>query len=189
MSTTRSIPRFARCAPFLLLGAALLGPSSLARADEPSPRDAIPFEPTALAADVAGLETGDLDESAYDIPGQLIVDARDDLDAGAITALARDFGLHFTPTALEAETRGELAQVSPSRLRELMERLSRDSRVELVEPLARVRAFYTPNDPLLKSSGTWSASARSARGISPPGAASPWPWSTPASPARPTGPS
>lgn len=153
MSNTRSLPRFTRGVPFFLLAAAMVAGGALAHADEgvpQAPRAVAPSEPTALAADVAGLETGDLDESAYDIPGQLIVDARDDLDEGGITALARDFGLRFTPTALEAETRGEIAEVPPSRLRELIDRLSHDSRVELVEPLARVRAFYTPNDPLFK---------------------------------------
>ncbi len=150
MSTTRSLPRFSRGVPFLLFAAALAAGGATAHAEAPVPMAAAPTEPTALAADVAGLETGDLDETSYDIPGKLIVDARDDLDDGGITALARDFGLRFLPTALEAETRAEIADVPPSRLRELMDRLSHDSRVELVEPLARVHAFFTPDDPLLK---------------------------------------
>src|SRR4051794_32367205 len=37
--------------------------------------------------------TGELDPTAWDIPGEIIVDARDDLDAEAIRSLARDFGL------------------------------------------------------------------------------------------------
>ncbi|MFO0756809.1 MAG: S8 family peptidase [Byssovorax sp.] len=109
-----------------------------------------PTEPAALAADVALFETGELDETAYDIPGKIIVDARDDLDSGAIAALARDYSLSFTPTMLEGETREEIAEAPPSRIRELIARLSGDSRVELVEPLARVHAFFTPDDPLLK---------------------------------------
>ena len=111
MSTTRSLPRFSRGVPFLLFAAALAAGGATAHAEAPVPMAAAPTEPTALAADVAGLETGDLDESSYDIPGKLIVDARDDLDDGGITALARDFGLRFLPTALEAETRLRLGAV------------------------------------------------------------------------------
>ena len=58
---------------------------------------------------------------------------------------------HFTPTALEAETKEEIADVprgaDGSRS---IDRLSHDPRVERVEPLARVRALFAPNDPLLK---------------------------------------
>lgn len=109
-----------------------------------------PREPVANADEAAGVDAADLGESAYDIPGQIIVDARDDLDAGAIGKLAADFGLSFTPTALEAETREEIASVPAGRVAELLARLRGDSRVEIAEPLARVRATFVPNDPLLK---------------------------------------
>jgi serine protease len=106
-------------------------------------------EPVGLA-DAGLFATGELDPTAYDLPGEILVDARDDLDAGGIAALARDFGLSFRPTALEAETKEEVAVVAPGRVAELIARLSHDPRVEIAEPLARVRAFYTANDPLLK---------------------------------------
>ncbi len=96
------------------------------------------------------LATGDLDPTAWDIPGEIVVDARDDLDKPSILALARDYGLSFTPTALEAETKEEIADVPAGLMTEIMELLSHDKRVEGVEPLARVRAFFAPNDPLLK---------------------------------------
>src|SRR5262249_60615684 len=49
-----------------------------------------------------------------------------------------------------AETREEVAGVDRSREAEVLDRLSHDPRVEIAEPLARVRAYYTANDPLLK---------------------------------------
>jgi serine protease len=96
------------------------------------------------------LATGDLDPTAWDIPGEIVVDARDDLDAPSILSLARDYGLSFSPTALEAETKEEIAEVPAGAMAAILDRLSRDPRVEGAEPLARVRAFYTANDPLLK---------------------------------------
>lgn len=108
-------------------------------------------EPVALAADaVLGLESADLVESSYDIPGQIVVDARDDLDAGELLSMASELGLSFTPTALAERTRIQIATVTPGSEQHVIEQLSRDPRVEAVEPLARVRAFFVPNDPLLK---------------------------------------
>ena len=117
------------------------------------------------------LPTGDLDPTAWDIPGELIVDARDDLDTPSILSLARSYGLRFFPTALERETREEIAEVPLDRMAEVMERLSRDPRVEGVEPLARVRLSTRRTIRCSRSSGTWSASGRRARGTSPRAAA------------------
>jgi serine protease len=108
-------------------------------------------EPVGLARDaVLGLDSPDLDEASYDIPGQIVVDARDDLDDGALASLARDFGLPFAPTALAAQTRIEIATVGDGEVESVLARLRRDPRVEAAEPLARVRASFAPNDPLLK---------------------------------------
>ena len=108
-------------------------------------------EPVAVAIDaVLGRDAVDLEESSYDIPGQIVVDARDDLDLGALAALAADFGLSFTPTGLSAETRIEIASVAPGSEQGVIARLLRDPRVQVAEPLARVRASFTANDPLLK---------------------------------------
>jgi serine protease len=106
-----------------------------------------PFEPV---AEGPMLGTSDPDEAAWDIPGELVIDAKDDLDTPSILALARDFGLRFIPTALEAETKEEIAEVPLGEMAAVMDRLSHDPRVEGVEPLARVQAFFAPNDPLLK---------------------------------------
>jgi len=112
-----------------------------------SPVDLI--EPVAMAAD-AVLGSDDLEETSYDIPGRILVDARDDLDLSALSSLAGDFGLSFTPTALSGQTRIHVASVPSGSEASVIAQLSRDPRVEVVEPLARVRAFFSANDPLLK---------------------------------------
>lgn len=107
------------------------------------------FEPAALATErPMGFEPADVGPTEYDIPGQIVVDARDDLDGSDLLALAADFGLQFAPTDLEASTRIEIASVPAGSMDAMLERLSRDKRVEYAEPLARVRAFFVPNDPL-----------------------------------------
>ncbi|AKT36244.1 S8 family peptidase [Chondromyces crocatus] len=108
-------------------------------------------EPVALAADaVLGLESADLDARSYDVPGQIVVDARDDLDGSELLSLASSAGLTFVPTVLADQTRIHVASVPPGSEQQVMELLAKDPRVEAVEPLARVRAFFAPNDPLLK---------------------------------------
>src|SRR5262249_14325374 len=128
--------------------------SGASYADERRPESAATdkfFEPVAIADGPTGwVETGELEESAYDIPGEIVVDARDDLDGSSLRALAGDFGLSFSPTALENETKIEIAWVGAGRIDEVLARLRRDARVEVAEPLARVRAFFVPNDPLMK---------------------------------------
>ncbi len=150
MLKSRAVPVVVRSIPFALLAACALL-SGHAAAEEPrnarSPGDL--GEPAATA-DEAMFGRADLDATAYDIPGKIIVDAKDDLDDAAIADLARDFGLAFRPTALAGETRAELAEVSVGAEADLLERLSHDPRVEGAEPLAQVRAFFVPNDPLLK---------------------------------------
>lgn len=90
------------------------------------------------------------DESAWDIPGTVVIDAKDDLQPTGIAALAARFGLSFTPTDLEPKTRIQLAEVPASEMAAWVERLSRDPDVQRVEPLARVRAMYDIDDPLMK---------------------------------------
>jgi serine protease len=90
-------------------------------------------------------------EAVDDIPGQIVVDFRDDAGASDIASLlTTDLGLSFAPTGLEAQTRIEIATVPASMTRAVLARLNADPRVEYAEPLARVYALYTPNDPLYK---------------------------------------
>lgn len=89
-------------------------------------------------------------EADWDIPGQIVVDARDDLGTSDIASLASDFGFSFVPTRLESSTRIEIASASTSDIPALLARLARDPRVEHAEPLARVHALFVPNDPEMK---------------------------------------
>jgi len=90
-------------------------------------------------------------EASEDIPGQIVVDFRDDAGSGDIQSLlSTTLGLSFAPTALEAQTRIELATVPAGMTAAVLARLNADPRVEYAEPLARVYALYTPNDPLFK---------------------------------------
>jgi serine protease len=150
MLKSRAVPVVVRSIPFALLAACALL-SGHAAAEEPRPnRSAGDLNEPAATADEELFGRTDLDATAYDIPGQIVVDAKDDLDDTAIAGLARDFGLAFRPTALAGETKTELAEVSAAGEADLLERLAHDPRVEGAEPLARVRAFFVPNDPLLK---------------------------------------
>lgn len=105
-----------------------------------------------LAAPAAAIEDGTpmpADETAWDIPGELLVDLGDDVDDSEAGALFGPLAVTFSPTALAAETRIHVVRAAPSRLGELVAKLSGDSRVEVVEPHARVRAMFVPDDPLL----------------------------------------
>ena len=131
-------------------GVAIAQPTSVPQTpgDRPEPKRA--NEPVSPGAGVPlGAEAADLDEAAYDVPGAIVVDARDDLDEPGVRGLAAAFGLTFVPTSLEASTRIELASVAGGAVRDVLAKLRADPRVEYAEPLARVRAFYAANDPLL----------------------------------------
>ncbi|KYF60951.1 serine protease [Sorangium cellulosum] len=117
---------------------------------EPSPSGlGVLNEPVATEGEPLYGLASELDETSYDIPGQIVVDARDDLDDSTLAALARDFSLHLFPTALASETRIQIATVEGP-VSATLQRLPRDPRVEAAEPLARVRASFVANDPLLK---------------------------------------
>ncbi|MDI1443209.1 S8 family peptidase [Polyangium sp. 6x1] len=106
------------------------------------------YEPVAIATEGFLSTPADLGETSWDVPGQIVVDARDDLDAPDLLSLATDFGLSFTPTRLEPTTKIQIATVPMGDMASVLGRLSRDPRVEFAEPLARVRASFVPNDPL-----------------------------------------
>jgi serine protease len=86
------------------------------------------------------------DQSSWDVPGWYIIDGVDSLSQDEVNGLGAEYNLSLTPTALESETRIELAEIPAN----LMERLREDSRVRTIEPLSWVKALYTPNDPLLE---------------------------------------
>jgi serine protease len=90
------------------------------------------------------------DEAAWDIPSELAVDFADDLPESEISALFRVLAAPFRPTALAPETRIYVAGGDASRFSELAAKLAADPRVEVIEPHARVRALFVPDDPLLE---------------------------------------
>jgi len=133
------------------LGLFLLAAGGLARADDgPAARNADPLREPVAISDGTFFPSGDLDEAAWDIPGELVVDIKDDVEESAITGFLRGLGLTFHPTALESETKVEIVDVPVGRMAEVIAKLRGDPRVEVVEPLARVRALFVPDDPLLK---------------------------------------
>src|SRR5205823_4605466 len=54
------------------------------------------------------------DQAAWDVPGQYVVDFRDDADEGAIRSLLGSLHVAFRPTALEAETHVEIIGADPA---------------------------------------------------------------------------
>jgi serine protease len=93
-------------------------------------------------------------EGDWDIPGEIVVDFKDDVAKGGIDSLLRGLGVVFRPTALEEDTRIEIVSIDPARgsaaLASALKALQADPRVEHVEPLARVRAMFVPDDPMYR---------------------------------------
>jgi serine protease len=117
---------------------------SVARADNPG------TAPAPDSEDVAPWAAGWTDEASWDVPGEFVVDAKDDLEESDLLSIAGGLGLALRPTGLEKETRIELAHVAADRVASVLAELRSDSRIERVEPLAWVRAQFAPNDDLFK---------------------------------------
>ena len=83
------------------------------------------------------------------IPGELVVDVKDDLSEEQIQALGNEYHLTLRDNSPGVKDDGniELANVDPSRIKDLIARLSKDPRVEGVEEESIARAYFTPNDP------------------------------------------
>jgi len=104
---------------------------------------------TGPTADLTTEPTGDV------FAGEIVVDVKDSLSESEIEELGREYGvtLRDNSPGIKDDGKVEVAEVDPSRVRELVERLSRDGRVEAVEQAGIARAFFTPNDP--KYSEQW----------------------------------
>jgi serine protease len=101
---------------------------------------------TALAGgEIPANESPWQSESDWDIAGEYVVDFRDDVEESTISSLLSSLGLTFQPTELAAQTR--IAVVSFASPLEI-DKLQGDSRIEAVEPHARVRAMFVPDDPM-----------------------------------------
>jgi len=83
------------------------------------------------------------------IPGELVVDVKDNLSEEEIQALGNEYHLALRDNSPGVKDDGnvELANVDPSRIKDLIARLSNDPRVEGVEEESIARAYFTPNDP------------------------------------------
>ncbi|WP_394848729.1 S8 family peptidase [Pendulispora brunnea] len=91
----------------------------------------------------------DLDPATQDVSGEIAVDLRDDATETDISDLARQYGLALRPNSIfSGPEKLEIAKVSPADEARLLEQLSRDPRVEHVEPMAIYRTSFVPNDPL-----------------------------------------
>ena len=87
------------------------------------------------------------DETVWDIPGEYVVDFDDDTDESTIGDLLSTLGVSYQETALEDETRVEIVTIGGAASAALAA-LRVDPRVESVEPHARVRALFVPDDPM-----------------------------------------
>ena len=84
------------------------------------------------------------------ISGELVVDVNDNLSDDEIASLGNEYGisLHDNSPGVKHDGNVELAEVDPSRIDDLIARLSKDPRVEAVEQDTVARALFTPNDPM-----------------------------------------
>ncbi|MBS2018523.1 MAG: peptidase S8 [Deltaproteobacteria bacterium] len=119
---------------------------------------AMPAEarPTSPSLDF-GAPTADqtVDPTSDFVPGEIVVDVKDDLSEEEIASLGAEYGLSLRDNSPDIKDDGkiEIAHVDPSRMSELLEKLSHDPRVEAAEPESVMRALWTPNDP--KFSEQW----------------------------------
>lgn len=136
----------------VMLGALALTLSMPAHAERiggTPPFDAFPTSSDGIPADANVEPVGDV------IPGELVVDVKDDLSDEEIAALGSEYhvALRDNSPGIKDDGKIEIADVEPSRVPELIARLSQDPRVEAVEQETVARAFFTPNDP--KYSEQW----------------------------------
>src|SRR5688572_105863 len=86
-------------------------------------------------------------ESDWDIPNEYVVDFEDDTAESVIEEALTALGVTFRETDLEDDTRVEIVTLTAQTAAALAQ-LQSDPRVEHVEPHARVRAMWVPDDPM-----------------------------------------
>jgi serine protease len=114
----------------VLLAIAAAAVPSAARAGQPDAEPAATWE----------------DEAAWDIPGEWVVDFRDDVALSAIDALVTALG--GAPTLVDEGARIAVVRAPAVVAGTMLGALRADTSVEYVEPHARVRALFVPNDPM-----------------------------------------
>ena len=125
--------------------ALMLGLTGHAAAEPPWPpimRDAVP-PPTSALTTTDTSDVGDV------IPGQIVVDVKDDLSESEIQELASQFHITLRDNSPGVKDDGKVgvADVPSSDVAGLVARLSADPRVEAAEPAGIAKMLWTPNDP------------------------------------------
>lgn len=86
------------------------------------------------------------------LPGEIVVDLKDDAGQGDIADVARIFGISLRPASAQSERdKIELADVDPADVDSLLARLEQDPRVEHAERVTLLYASFVPDDPLYES--------------------------------------
>jgi serine protease len=109
--------------------------------------DAVPTSDIGTPADANVEDVPDV------IPGELVVDLKDNLSEDEIAAVGNEYHLALRDNSPGVKDDGkvELADVSgysALRVADLIERLSNDPRVEGAEQETFARAYFAPNDPM-----------------------------------------
>ncbi len=85
-----------------------------------------------------------------EIAGEIAVDLRDDVSDADVAELDAHYGVDLRPNSVWSTTHDKLdvVDVDPAREAAVIAALSRDPRVEHVEPMGVYRETFVPNDPL-----------------------------------------
>jgi serine protease len=86
-------------------------------------------------------------ESSWDIPGEYVVDFHDDIEPSTIRSLLTSLGVTFRASVLEPATRIEIVSITGA-VSTVLTKLRGDTRIEHIEPHARVGALFVPDDPM-----------------------------------------
>lgn len=93
--------------------------------------------------------TFDVGNSSDFIPGQILVDLKDDVSDNDVKEIESKFGVSFSEAnSVAHEYRYEEATVNVANEETVLEALSGDARVEHAEPVVKYHALFTPNDPM-----------------------------------------
>lgn len=103
-------------------------------------------EATSTATDVTAPSVGDF------VPGEILVDVRDDASESDLADLSRIAGTALRPNSeLSDDDKFEVGDLDPAAEDAALARLSADPRVEHAEAMAIYKATFTPDDPLYES--------------------------------------
>jgi serine protease len=111
------------------------------------------FAPRPAFAVVPAPSFGEPSEEEETVPGEIAVDLRDDVSEADVAEIGATYGISLRPASVwgKANDKIEVADVAPPREGSLLAALSRDRRVEHVEPMSIYRVSFVPNDPLYTS--------------------------------------